>query len=199
MGEAILTRENLARSGMNEEQISAILATYEMGKNESRKEQNVIMNFKNNVDKTVEKDFSNGLGKTVPVNCNEAMSVTSIFDLQRYAEGTLVRFPDFAEGQPFVARVRRPSMLVLAKSGKIPNTLLASANELFSKGGAGMDADNENMLADIYNICEIICEAALKEPTYQQIKDAGLELSDNQLMAIFNYTQTGAKALESFR
>lgn len=138
-------------------------------------------------------------GNTAPINHDEGMQATSIFDLQTYAKGILVRFPDFAEGQPFIARVRRPSMLVLAKQGRIPNTLLASANELFSKGGAGLDTDNMSMLADIYDVCEIICEAALKEPTYQQIKDAGLELSDNQLMAIFNYTQTGAKALESFR
>lgn len=135
----------------------------------------------------------------VPLNCSEVMSVTTISDLQSYAKGTLVRFPDFAEGQPFVARVRRPSMLVLAKSGKIPNALLVSANELFSNGSGGMDSDNKDMLSEIYSIMEIVCESALKEPTYQQIKDAGMELSDNQMMAIFNYTQTGVKALESFR
>ena len=37
------------------------------------------------------------------------------------------------------------------------------------------------------------------EPTLQQIKSAGLELSDDQIMAIFSYTQVGVKALESFR
>lgn len=182
-----LTREQMVEMGMTEEQIKAVLGE------ESKKPTIVEM------PPAVQQQIPAGFGTTVSINCTEAMSTTSIFDLQTYAQGTLVRFPDFAEGQPFVARVRRPSMLVLAKQGKIPNTLLNSANELFSKGGAGMDGDNENMLADIYSICEIICESALKEPTYQQIKDAGLELSDDQLMAIFNYTQTGAKALESFR
>lgn len=134
-----------------------------------------------------------------PVNCDEAMNITSITDLQNYAAGTVVRFPDFAEGQPFVARVRRPSMLVLAKSGKIPNTLLTAAGELFSKGGAGLDADNENMLGDMYDIMHIICEAALVQPTLGDIEAAGLILSDEQMMAIFNYTQAGVKALTSFR
>lgn len=180
-----LTREQMAEMGMTEEQIQAVLGA-------EKKPEPVMIPMP--VQQPVE-----GLGTTVPINCSEAMKTTSVFDLQTYAKGTLVRFPDFAEGQPFVARVRRPSMLVLAKQGKIPNTLLTSANELFSKGGGGMDGDNENMLADIYSICEIICESALKEPTYQQIKEAGLELSDDQLMAIFNYTQTGVKALESFR
>jgi len=134
-----------------------------------------------------------------PVNCDQVMHVTTISDLQSYAQGTIVRFPDFGDGQPFVARVRRPSMLVLAKAGKIPNTLLTAAGELFSKGGAGFDADNENMLSDMYNIMDIIATAALIQPTMQEIKNAGLELSDDQMMAIFNYSQAGVKALESFR
>ena len=134
-----------------------------------------------------------------PVNCDTPMNITSLADLQSYAKGTVVRFPDFAEGQPFVARVRRPSMLVLAKQGKIPNSLLTAAGELFSEGGAGMDADNENMLSDVYGICEVIARASLVQPTYDEIQQAGMELSDDQIMAIFNYTQNGVKALESFR
>ena len=134
-----------------------------------------------------------------PINCDMAMNITSVSDLQSYAAGTVVRFPDFAEGQPFVARVRRPSMLVLAKAGKIPNALLATAGELFSKGGAGLDTDNENMLCDMYEIMHTICEAALIQPALSEIESAGLQLSDEQLMAIFNYSQVGVKALESFR
>lgn len=137
--------------------------------------------------------------QVTPVNCNQAMHITTVSDLQSYATGTVVRFPDFGDGQPFVARVRRPSMLVLAKQGKIPNSLLTTAGELFAKGGGGLDSDNENMLGDMYNIMDIIATAALIQPTMEEIKSVGLELSDDQLMAIFNYSQTGIKALESFR
>lgn len=191
-----LTREQMEAMGMTEEQIQGVLNKLN---NQPENEVVAMTTVVHEPPAAQPEKIPAGFGTTAPINCSEAMGTTSIFDLQTYAKGTLVRFPDFAEGQPFVARVRRPSMLVLAKQGKIPNTLLQSANELFQGGGAGMDGDNENMLADIYSICEIICESALKEPTYQQIKDAGLELSDDQLMAIFNYTQTGAKALESFR
>jgi len=137
--------------------------------------------------------------QVIPVNCDQAMHVTTVSDLQSYAAGTVVRFPDFGDGQPFVARVRRPSMLVLAKQGKIPNSLLTTAGQLFSKGGGGIDSDNENMLGDMYGIMSVIATAALIQPSMEEIKNAGLELSDDQLMAIFNYTQTGIKALESFR
>ena len=140
-----------------------------------------------------------GVPQVQPINCNQAMGITSISDLQTYAAGTVVRFPDFTEGQPFVARVRRPSLLVLAKSGKIPNTLLTAAGELFAKGGGGLDSDNDKMLSDMYDIMHIICEASLVQPTLAEIEGAGIQLSDDQMMAIFNYSQAGVKALESFR
>lgn len=133
----------------------------------------------------------------VPVN--KAPKITNLADLKEYSKGTIVTLPEFGEGQPFVARVRRPSMLVLAKQGKIPNSLLTTANELFTGGGGGIDQDNEKLLTEMYDVCMIICEACLIEPSLEDIKSAGMELSDDQIMAIFNYTQNGVKALESFR
>lgn len=180
------TRIELERLGMTDEQIDAAL---------SRQEKE---NEKNSTTRELHSVPKKNTARNAAVG-DVALKVTSISDLQSYAKGTLVRFPDFAEGQPFIARVRRPSMLVLAKQGKIPNALLSSANELFNRGGDGLDEDNVNMLADVYDIMKIVCEAALQEPTYQQIADSGLSLSDNQMMAIFNYTQTGVKALEQFR
>ena len=161
------------------------------------------MNMNNNAG-VVAPQFGSGYGQVYqapvnPINCDNTMHVTTISDLQSYAQGTVVRFPDFGDGQPFVARVRRPSMLVLAKQGKIPNSLLTTAGELFSKGGGGMDADNENMLGNMYNIMDIIATAALIQPSMEEIRSVGLELSDDQMMAIFNYTQAGIKALEPFR
>lgn len=125
--------------------------------------------------------------------------VTSIADLKSYAQGQIVELPPFAEGMPFVARLRRPSMLFLAKTGQIPNTLLAKAGQLFNGGGASLDSDDANMLSDVYDIAMVVIKASLVSPTIDEIHDAGLELSDDQIMAIFNYTQGGIKALEQFR
>ena len=122
--------------------------------------------------------------------------VTSISQLNEYAKGQLVGLPSFGEGQPFFARLRRPSMLALAKSGKIPNSLLATANRMFD---SSLDTKNENMLKDFYTVIETILEAAFVEPTYQEIKDAGVQLSDDQLIFVFNYTQQGVRALDQFR
>lgn len=129
----------------------------------------------------------------------QTLNITTLNDLQRYASGNTIELPEFSEGQPFVARLRRPSMLSLVKSGKIPNSLLVSANDIFQSGVGNYDAQDESSLKNMFDILDIICEAALVEPTYQQIKEAGLELSDNQLITIFSYTQQGVQALEKFR
>jgi hypothetical protein len=143
-----------------------------------------------------------GVSKVINSAVEEKPTITTLADLQTYAEGKVVKFPDFAEGQPLVARVRRPSLLVLAKTGKIPNSLLSSASDLFMNGGGGMQTDNEdnvNLLADMYDICVIIAESCLITPTVEEINNSGMVLTDEQLMAIFNYSQEGVKALESFR
>lgn len=125
------------------------------------------------------------------------LSVTSLEALREYGKGTLVQLPSFAEGQPFVARLRRPSMMTLAKSGKIPNSLLNTATSLFM--GEGVKSDNEDAMKEVLSVVDILCDAAFIEPTYPQLKEAGVELTDEQYMAIFNYTQKGVKALEPFR
>ena len=139
--------------------------------------------------------------QVAPINCDTVMNVTSLQDLQSYSAGVAVRFPDFAEGQPFVALVRRPSLLALAKSGQIPNSLLSSAGDLFTGSSNGKNANNsnENTLREMYEVCRIVCRACLRAPTMDDIERAGLELTDEQIMAIFNYTQVGVKALDSFR
>lgn len=122
--------------------------------------------------------------------------VTSIASLSLYAQGQLVELPGFGEGQPFFARLRRPSILGLTKSGKIPNALLSAATELFT---GEKDKNDPVDLSEIVGVVEVICEAAFVEPTYQQIQEVGIQLTDEQLMAVFNYSQRGVKALEPFR
>ena len=128
---------------------------------------------------------------------SDLKKVTSIIDLQKYAKGQLVELPPFAEGQPFVARLVRPSLLELVKNGGIPNSLLATANELFVDGK--MDKDDESMMGEVFAVIESLCKATFTEPTYDEIIQAGVHLTDEQLMFIFSYTQKGIQALDSFR
>lgn len=124
--------------------------------------------------------------------------VTSLEQLKQYANGNIVRLPDFAEGQPFVAKLKRPSILEMAKHGKIPNSLLVKTNELFVQSGS-LDTEENSMMQEIYDVIDLIASETFVEPTYEEIKSTGIELTDEQMMFIFNYSQQGVKALESFR
>lgn len=127
------------------------------------------------------------------------IDVTSLEQLREYAKGDLVQLPPFSENMPFVARLKRPSLMKLVKLGKIPNSLLYKANELFKKGVSGLDEEDDNMLKEALGVLEVFAEASLVSPTYKQIKEIGLELTDEQLSFIFSYGQAGVRALESFR
>lgn len=127
-----------------------------------------------------------------------SFDVTSITQLNEYAKGQIVELPPFAEGQPFIARICRPSMLSLVKTGKIPNELLVTANNLFIDGKVDSKADPQAM-QKVFDIFDAICEACFIEPTYKQIQEAGITLTDEQYMFIFNYSQAGVKALKPFR
>lgn len=125
------------------------------------------------------------------------LKITSIQELQQYSNGSVVELPPFAEGQPFVARIRRPSMLSLVKNGKVPNALLSTANSLFLQGG--IDTKKEESMSQLFDMFDILCDACFVEPTFKDLKAAGIELTDDQYMFIFQFSQEGVKALDSFR
>lgn len=144
------------------------------------------------------------LEKVIPMETNvrdlassSLMKVTTIDDLKEYAKGQIVQLPPFADGQPLIVRMKRPSLMILAKSGKIPNKLLKTATEMFN-GERSTDEEDFDALSKTLDLLEIICEASLVEPKYKDFKSAGIDLSDEQLIAIFNYTQRGIEALNSF-
>lgn len=171
-----MTREDYIKAGFSEEEIAKIMS---------------VIN-------TAPPTEISPIKLVKSVDAVDKTEVTSIYDLQRYAKGQIVRLPDFAEGQPLIVRMRRPSLLVMAKNGRIPNRLLATATDLFN-GGGSKNANTDSLLSDTYDVCEAIAEAALVEPTLSDIKNSGIELSDNQLIAIFNYAQRGVEALDNFR
>lgn len=134
----------------------------------------------------------------VEVN-REQLAITSIEELKQYAQGEVVVLPSFAPTQPFVARLKRPSLLAMAKNGKIPNELLVKTNELFINDGTAANASDDNMLKEIFSVIDTIAGEVFVQPTYEEIKESGIQLTDEQMLFIFNYTQTGVKNLENFR
>lgn len=102
----------------------------------------------------------------------------------------------FSPDEQITLKLKTLSLLGLVGCGKIPNTLLGTAMELF-EGKSNKGKDNESSkMSEMAKIMGIICENSMVEPEYKEIEDI---LTDEQKMEIFYYTQGGIKALESFR
>ena len=130
------------------------------------------------------------------------MQVTSFEQLKNIKTSEIVELPSFEDGTPFIVEIKKPNMMQLITSGKIPNTLLKVAMDMFN-GKVGeklVKASESNAdLKELVGMMNVIAEASLINPTMKDIKKANVELSDDQLMGILMYSQGGVKSLENFR
>lgn len=130
------------------------------------------------------------------------MQITSLEQLQAIKQTEIVQLPDFEDGTPLIVEIKKPNMMQLMVSGKIPNTLLTIATEMFNgKTGQVMGKASEDIktLKDLVGMMEVLAEASLVNPSYKDIKKLNIQLTENQLMAILMYSQGGVKSLENFR
>ena len=128
----------------------------------------------------------------------KVLKVTDFEKLKTMAGVREVEMPGFVAGETVVFRMKRPSLLSLASSGKIPNVLMGEVNKLFTEGISEETMDKDSM-KELHEILELMANEALEEPTYQELKDNGIELTDEQLMFIYNFSQRGLTALFPFR
>ena len=117
------------------------------------------------------------------------MAVTSIEKLKKLSQGQEVELQGWDE-EPFVCVLKRPSLLGLVENGDIPNPLLHAAYILFNGSNNPKDQVNLKEMNDLYRI---IAKAAMVNPTYDQVVEAGLELTDMQLLEISRFTQLGVR------
>ena len=130
---------------------------------------------------------------------NAQPTVTTVHEMMTYTGGQIVTLPAFGEGMPCVVKLKRLSLLALIKSGRIPNQLMATATNLFNTGKmADGEKDNDSYLKSTSEMLELFAKASMVEPTHQALQDAGVELTDLQLAAIFSYSQSGVKDSERF-
>ena len=73
------------------------------------------------------------------------MQITSLEQLQAVKQTEIVELPSFEDGTPFVVEIKKPNMMQLITSGKIPNTLLKVAMDMFNgKVGEKLRLISEN-------------------------------------------------------
>lgn len=123
------------------------------------------------------------------------MAVTSLDKLKELANGQEVKLLGW-DTEPFVCKLKRPSLLNLVANGDIPNPLLNAAYILFNGVKTTKDVVNMKEQKEVFTI---MAKAAMVEPSYFELEDIGLELTDAQLMEIWNFAQAGVQALATFR
>lgn len=131
------------------------------------------------------------------------MSVTTFEDLVKFAEGEEIELPPFIEGQKFIARVRKPSIMAMSQNAYgMNNELMEVAHRMFFEENAYDHMVKENQpetMRNLYEFFNVLAKECLISPTYEEIEKAGLKLTDSQLMSFFSYSQYGVKGLIPFR
>ncbi|EQB3101461.1 esterase [Clostridium botulinum] len=124
------------------------------------------------------------------------IQITNLEDLKKMAEYDVIELPRFKQEIPFNAKVKRVSLLSLVRKGIIPNQLLSAAEELFYGNTSNKGKVDMKSLTDVMFI---MAENALIEPSVKDLEGVGLELTDEQIISLFNYTQKGIEEIEGFR
>ena len=117
--------------------------------------------------------------------------ITSLEDIKnlKAKEGEVIELPGFDENTPFIARVKRPSLMELCRKGTIPNPLLGAAQNVWE------GSIDKAQIKEYSEVMLKVVEIALVEPKYSDIKD---ELTNDQIITIFDYAQKGVVALLPF-
>lgn len=130
------------------------------------------------------------------------MQITSLEELKQYAEGQVLEFPGFTDDKPFVARIKKYSLMGLATSGKIPNPLMVHAQRIFDNADQAMKGEKQLTTREkneIKALEDTLLHESLMEPTYQQILDLNIDLSPLQKALIIEASQGETSRLAHFR
>lgn len=118
--------------------------------------------------------------------------ILSVEQLRNMAT-SIIEIPDFEGTGTIKVRVQKPRLMAMAAQGKIPNHLLGVVNDMMFED---KKEKKEVNIADVAKTYELYCRACLVEPDYEEIKDI---ITDDQMMAIFDWAMGDMKKLETFR
>ena len=122
------------------------------------------------------------------------MSVISASEFRKRAT-RIIEIDGFEPGEKIEVRIKPASLINLMVSGKLPNDLLGTVQELFDKGDDLRDEDvfaqGADKVKEIMGLIDLICDQSLVEPLFGEIKDV---ITDNQKMQIMGAAQGNVKA-----
>lgn len=117
--------------------------------------------------------------------------MAKITSIEQFKNGAIkdIEIPGYEPGEVFVVKVRKVSLLGLAASGKIPNSLMGTVTKLFNTPQVGTESVSSNVV-EMTKLMDLIAKNSLVEPSYEEVKDY---LTDDQLGSIFENAMAGIK------
>ena len=99
----------------------------------------------------------------------------------------IIEIDGFEPSEKIEVKIKPASLLNLLMSGKLPNNLLGTVNDLFERTEKDKPMElfeqDENKIKDIMEIIDLVCEQSLVEPTFEEIKDVITDTQKMQIMA----------------
>lgn len=121
------------------------------------------------------------------------MAVITVNEFKNKAT-RVIQITGFEPNEVIEVRVRAANMVGLIASGKLPNALISTINDLFK--GQTADEMEEQVMADpqamamVLELMDKVCEQCLIEPKYEEVKDY---LTDQQKTDIMNAMTFGVQ------
>lgn len=107
----------------------------------------------------------------------------------------VIEIDGFSQGEKIEVRIKPASILNLYVSGKLPNSLLSTVQDLFdikdNKKNVNKVFDDPEMMKASLKLMDLVCEECLVEPKYSEISDL---LTDNQKGQIMTEAQGNVTA-----
>lgn len=103
----------------------------------------------------------------------------------------------------FPCVLKKIDLLAWLINGKVPNELSAAVEDLFNLSKAKKKTVEEyndiDQIREGYKLNEWIARESMVEPKFDDLKDAGIYLSQQQLLDIYIFQMNGVNALKQFR
>lgn len=117
------------------------------------------------------------------------LKVTTKEDLEKARQAELVELPAFMDGTPFVAKLRRPSLLRMAQLGQIPDDLQPVIDKL-------LRGDDDSPMELKARAFSLYASLAMEEPAFEAVEDV---IDSFQLATIWHWGVFGPAMMEPFR
>lgn len=103
----------------------------------------------------------------------------------------------------FPCVLKKIDLLAWLINGKVPNELTTAVEDLFNLSKAKKKTVEEyndiDQIREGYKLNEWIARESMVEPKFDDLKDAGVYLSQQQLLDIYVFQMNGVNALKQFR